>query len=137
MMGRLLPARFISFATVGLSGIFVHLCALWFFYRFMNIEFIYAQTLATVIAMTSNYILNNIFTYPDRKHRGMAFISGLLSFYLACTLGAIINVAVADLLFGRSFPWWLAGTLGAVAGAVWNYATTATFTWRLKGDKPE
>lgn len=132
LMGRLLPARFISFATVGFSGIFVQLCALWFFYRFMNIEFIYAQTLATVIAMTSNYILNNLFTYPDRKLKGAAFVRGLLSFYLACTLGAIINVAVADLLFGRSFPWWLAGTLGAVAGAVWNYATTATFTWKIK-----
>lgn len=135
LMGRMLPARFISFATVGLSGIFVHLCALWFFHRFLDIEFIYAQASATLIAMTSNYILNNHFTYPDRKHQGAAFVRGLLSFYLACTLGAIINVAVADLLFGRSFPWWLAGTLGAVSGAVWNYATTATFTWRINRDR--
>ena len=135
LIGRILPARFISFATVGFSGIFVHLCALWFFHRFLDIEFIYAQASATLVAMTSNYILNNHFTYPDRKHHGVAFIRGLLSFYLACTLGAIINVAVADLLFDRSFPWWLAGTLGAIAGAVWNYATTATFTWRLNGDK--
>ncbi|OGT66676.1 MAG: dolichol monophosphate mannose synthase [Gammaproteobacteria bacterium RIFCSPLOWO2_01_FULL_47_190] len=135
LIGRILPARFISFATVGFSGIFVHLCALWFFYRFLDIEFIYAQASATLIAMTSNYILNNYFTYPDRKLKGVAFVRGLLSFYLACTLGAIINVAVADLLFGKSFPWWLAGTLGAVAGAVWNYAATATFTWRINGDK--
>jgi dolichol-phosphate mannosyltransferase len=132
LMGRLLPARFISFATVGFSGIFVHLCILWFLHRFLEIEFIYSQASATLVAMTSNYILNNLFTYPERKHQGVAFIRGLLSFYLACTLGAIINVAVADLLFVRSFPWWLAGTLGAIAGAVWNYATTATFTWKIK-----
>lgn len=134
LMGRILPARFISFAAVGFSGIFVHLCALWLFHRYMNIEFIYAQASAALTAMTSNYILNNLFTYPDRKLKGRSFVSGLFSFYLACTLGAIINVAVADYLFGRAFPWWLAGVLGAVAGAVWNYATTATFTWKSKGN---
>ena len=135
LMGRMLPARFISFATVGLSGIFVHLCILWFFHRFLDLKFLYAQALATLIAMTSNYILNNLFTYPDRRLMGRLFVRGLLSFYLACTLGAIINLAVADFLYYKSFQWWLAGILGAIAGAVWNYATTATFTWKSNGYK--
>jgi len=132
ILGRVFPARFISFAAVGLSGVFVHLIVLGILHRIMDIEFILAQVLATWVAMTSNYILNNHFTFYDRRLRGKAFFKGLISFYLACSLGAIINVAVADMLFSKVVPWWLAGSIGAVVGAVWNYATTTTFTWKEK-----
>ena len=128
--GQIIPYRFLSFAAVGFTGIFVQLFVLWLNFRILKIEFIISQIIATLVAMTSNFILNNQLTFNEQKLKGKGFLSGLLSFYLACSLGAVINVAVADLLFNRSFPWWLAGTLGAVAGAVWNYAITATFIWR-------
>jgi len=133
-IGRLLPARFISFAAVGFSGIFVNLFFLWIFHQLASIDFIFAQMAATLVAMTSNYIMNNQFTFPDRKLAGKGFFAGLASFYLACSIGAVINVAVADFFYLRSFAWWLAGTFGAVSGAVWNYATTSTFTWREQGE---
>jgi dolichol-phosphate mannosyltransferase len=132
ILGRVFPARFISFAAVGLSGVLVHLIALGIFHRIMEFEFILAQAAATLIAMTSNYILNNHFTFHDRRLRGKDFFKGLISFYLACSLGAVINVAVAEMLFSKTVPWWLAGSIGAVVGAVWNYATTTTFTWKEK-----
>lgn len=132
--GRIIPYRFLSFAAVGFTGIFVQLFALWLFFRVLELEFIISQILATIVAMTSNFVLNNQFTFNEQKLKGKGFLSGLMTFYIACSLGAIINVAVADLLFNKSFPWWAAGTIGAVAGAVWNYATTATFTWKIKED---
>jgi dolichol-phosphate mannosyltransferase len=130
LAGRLLPLRFIAFATVGVSGIFVHLSVLWALNQLWGTDFIHAQALATIVAMTSNFILNNHYTYSDRKLTGVDFIYGLLSFYLACALGAVINVAFASWLFGLKFSWWFSGLLGALAGAVWNYAVTAIFTWR-------
>ena len=42
---------------------------------------------------------------------------------------------VAGWLYQRAVPWALAGFLGAIAGAAWNYAMTVTFTWRA-GRKP-
>ena len=79
--------------------------------------------------MTSNFFLNNYFTFRERRLRGLGLLRGLFSFYLVCSIGAIINVALAELLFEKSFPWWFSGFLGAVAGAVWNYAVTSTYTW--------
>ena len=132
LLGRLFPARFISFVIVGFTGVFVHLFVLYLLFKVVLINFFIAQSLATIVAMTSNFIINNIFTYHDRKLHGLDFIKGLFSFYLACSLGAIINVAVANMLFEKALAWWISGTIGAVAGAVWNYATTAIFTWREK-----
>lgn len=128
--GTIIPYRFLSFATVGFTGIFVHLAILWTSYKYLDIEFIYSQIAATIIAMTTNYILNNELTFKENKLRGKDWFIGLLSFYAACTFGGMINVAVAGLLFERSIHWWFSGTVGAVSGAVWNYAITTTFTWK-------
>jgi len=130
ILGRVFPARFISFAAVGLSGVFVHLIVLGILHRIMDIEFILAQALATWVAMTSNYILNNQFTFYDRRLIGKTFFEGMFSFYLACSVGAIINIAVAEMFFTSNVPWWLAGAIGTIVGAVWNYAMTKTFTWK-------
>jgi len=128
--GRILPVRFLSFALVGLGGIFVHISVLWFSHKVIHIPFIYSQTVATLIAMTSNFILNNHFTFRDRRLQGVKLFRGLFSFYVACALGALINISLADFLYGKAFTWWLAGVIGVIAGAVWNYALTSTFTWK-------
>lgn len=129
LSGSLLPYRFLSFVAVGLTGLIIHLFALWLGFRIIEMEFLVSQLIATLVAMTSNFVLNNHLTFGELKLSGKAFVTGLLTFYLACSLGAVINVSVAGLLFEVSFPWWFAGLLGAVAGAVWNYALTSTFAW--------
>lgn len=134
-LGRIVPARFISFAAVGGSGIFVNIFFLWVLHRIYAEDFVWSQAGATFVAMTSNYVLNNHFTFRENKLRGMKFFYGLFSFYLNCSIGAIINVAVADMFYLRNFPWWLAGLIGTVAGVVWNYAMTSTFTWRDESEK--
>lgn len=132
LFGHLLPRRFVAFSMVGLSGVMVHLCVLWLMHRFFMQMFLPSQALATLVAMTSNFILNNMFTYRDKRLRGADFFRGLFNFYIACSFGALINIALASMLYEFSLPWWLAGIAGAVAGAVWNYAITAIVTWGSK-----
>src|SRR5207244_714980 len=87
------------------------------------------QAVATLAAMTSNFFLNNVFTYGDQRLRGRAMWRGLLSFYAACGIGALINLAIAEWLFLKSLPYWVAGLGGASIAALWNFFTTASFTW--------
>ena len=128
MMGRLLPALFFLFAAVGATGVGVHLCVLWLLYAASG-QFLLSQALATWVAMTSNFVLNNMVTYGDQRLRGRAMWRGLISFYAACGIGALINLAIADWLFLKSTPYWLAGLAGALIAALWNFFTTASFTW--------
>jgi dolichol-phosphate mannosyltransferase len=37
---------------------------------------------------------------------------------------------IAAYVFHADRSWWLAGIAGAIVGSVWNYATSAVFTWR-------
>lgn len=129
LAGDWVPLRFLLFVAVGASGVLVHALVLWTAHIGGGMAFLWAQTLATLVAMTSNFLLNNVFTYRDQRLWGAALLRGLLSFYLACAIGAVINIEVADLVFRAGIPWLGAGILGAAVGAVWNYALTAHFTW--------
>ena len=128
LFGRLLPARFFLFAAVGATGLAVHLAVLWLAFTATG-AFLPSQLAATLVAMTSNFFLNNAFTYGDQRLGGRRLWRGLLSFYLACGLGAFINVAVAEWLFLKSAAYWAAGMAGALIAALWNFFTTASFTW--------
>ncbi|HYN13796.1 MAG TPA: glycosyltransferase family 2 protein [Burkholderiales bacterium] len=129
LTGRLVPARFFLFAAVGVTGLGVHLAVLSAVFNATGGNFLASQALATWAAMTSNFFLNNIFTYGDQRLRGARIWRGLLSFYIACGIGAFINIAVAEWLFLQSFAYWAAGMAGAVIAAVWNFFTTASLTW--------
>jgi dolichol-phosphate mannosyltransferase len=131
-LGHILPARFVLFSVVGASGVGVHLGTLWALHRFAHVEFGLAQTVATLTAMTTNYFFNNFLTYRDRRRRGWKFLTGLLSFYVVCSIGVVANVGVANVIFEHEYKWWLAGIAGAIIGTVWNYAASAIVTWRRK-----
>jgi dolichol-phosphate mannosyltransferase len=129
VFGRLLPARFFLFGMVGLTGVAVHLAVLSVAFAFSGGQFLASQALATAAAMTSNFLLNNVFTYGDQRLSGRGFWRGLLSFYVACGLGAFINLAVAQWLYQNSATYWAAGIAGALLAAIWNFFTTASVTW--------
>jgi dolichol-phosphate mannosyltransferase len=129
----ILPTRFIMFVVVGLFGIFAHLFSLYVLLNTFVFSFAVSQFLATMVAMTTNFFLNNELTFSDKKLRGWRIIPGLLLFYLTCSVGALANVGVASWINDSWHPHaLLAGLAGAVLGAVYNYAASSTLTWRVQ-----
>src|SRR6516225_10532084 len=67
LFGHVVPVRFALFALIGGLGVFVHMAVLWISFTLVALSFLAAQTAATITAMTSNFFLNNLFTYRDRR----------------------------------------------------------------------
>ncbi len=130
--GDLVDPRFIFFAIVGSLGLVVHLVALSVALAFLPDAFRAAQIIATFIAMTSNFILNNELTYRDRRLKGVALLRGFVLFCVLCSVGVITNVDLASWLYTNREVWWVAGAAGAVMGALWNYAMSTLFVWRAR-----
>ena len=135
LAGSILPPRFLLFAMVGGVGAVVHLATLFLTLELARQPFAISQTVAAIVAMTGNFLLNNTITYRDRRLRGPAFVYGLLSFYLACSVGALLNIRVAMLVLSGHAPWYVAGAVGLIVGSVWNYAVTAILTWRQRRER--
>jgi dolichol-phosphate mannosyltransferase len=129
LVGPAVPVRFLLFSLIGGLGVGTHLLTLWFGTHLLAIAFPVAQAIATVVAMTGNFLLNNLFTYRDRRLRGRRLVTGLISFYAVCGAGGAANVGVASYVAGGHHSWWLAGLAGAAVSVVWNYAMSSIFTW--------
>lgn len=132
LFGRYVPVRFVSFMLVGGFGVLVHMAVLLLLYQSLALSFLVSQTTASLVAMTANFFMNNVITYRDQRLNGWQWMSGWISFVLACSVGALANVGIATYLLDRGTLWALAGFTGILVGAVWNYAITQIYTWRAR-----
>jgi dolichol-phosphate mannosyltransferase len=131
LFGRLVPVRFAMFCLIGLIGVVPHLLTLGLVHWAFDASFRVAQIVATGVAMTFNFFLNNALTYRDRRLRGARqLVDGWISFCAACSVGAIANVGVADFLHdARAGAWVVPALVGIAVSAVWNYALSSRFVW--------
>jgi dolichol-phosphate mannosyltransferase len=129
LIGRFVPVKLVQFGAVGVLGVGVHLMLLYAALYLAGASFAVAQAAAVIGAMTFNFALNNRFTYRDRQLKGWAWVTGLFSFYLVCSLGAVANVGIGSLVYEQLHGWWVAGIAGAIVGSVWNYVASSWLTW--------
>ena len=122
------PPRALIFFLVGASGLVVQLAVV-SLCRDLGLTFMASQVTAALTAMTSNFLINNMVTYRDRRLRGVKLLTGYLRFCGLCGVGMIANVAVANLVHQHTPMWLVASAAGAFAGAAWNYVSTSLAVW--------
>lgn len=130
LTGGVIPSRFAVFGLVGAAGLVTHMLCLVLLLRVFHWSFNEAQGIAAFVAMTGNFFINNLITYRDRSLSGARLVTGLMSFWLACSFGAWANVSFAKSLLALGAPWVVAGAAGVVLGSVWNYTVSSLFTWQ-------
>jgi dolichol-phosphate mannosyltransferase len=127
----LVPARFILFTGVGLSGVAVNVLALVLFHR-AGVHAAYALVGAIFVAMCWNFWLNNLLTFRDQRLRGIGLLFGFAGFVASCALGAVLNFLATEGV--QSLGWRLApaGLFGALAAGVFNFWAVRRVTWRVR-----
>ncbi len=122
--------RFLMYCLVGATGIAIHMATLQL--ALAALPFDAAQSVATVMAICWNFVLNNMFTYRDQRLSGWPFVTGLIRYQMVCLVGAISNVGIASAIYRFDHDWWIAGLGGALMGAAWNYVVSTAFVWRVR-----
>lgn len=142
-LGNIIPTRFALFGTIGAMGVVVHMAVLAAFLTVAGgslegqlvSNFEVGQTLAAVVAMSFNFVLNNALTYADKRLKGgAALIRGWIKFGLTCSVGLLANVGVAAVLVRFGFHPYPAALTGIVIGSVWNFALSSRFVWGRYGN---
>ncbi len=137
-LGRYIPTRFALFGTIGAAGVVVHMAVLATFLTMFGgtlkgqlvSDFEAGQTIAALVAMSFNFVLNNSLTYADQRLNGFSALArGWARFALTCSVGLLANVGAASVLVRFGFHEYPAAIAGILVGSVWNFALSSKFVW--------
>jgi dolichol-phosphate mannosyltransferase len=124
--------RFFKFCLVGLSGVFVNQGILWILTEFAGIPYQASAVVSIEASIISNFILNDFFTFPQRRIPGIKhFFNRLWKFNIVSLIGAAINYGILMLLTEvANVHYLISNLIGIIAATLWNYLVNTSWTWR-------
>ncbi|MGQ0550266.1 MAG: GtrA family protein, partial [Armatimonadota bacterium] len=127
-------ARLWKFLMVGSSGVLVNIAAFWTMTHVLGVYYFYAGIVAGLLATGSNFLLNNAFTWADRR---VAAVSGFLhrmgKYYAATWAGMLVYLTLLRALAYLGLVPMLANLIAIGVGGMLNYLMHNRWTWRQQG----
>jgi putative flippase GtrA len=122
------PTRFL---LVGISGVGVNTGVLWLATRGGLIPF-WAGLAASLVSTGTNFLLNDAFTWRDRREAGpRPTAARMLRYYGTTAVGNLIYLGVLTLLIQSADLFYLVANLVAIGvGGTVNYLIHNAWTWR-------
>ncbi|MBL7119355.1 MAG: GtrA family protein [Dehalococcoidia bacterium] len=124
--------RLIQFALVGLSGVGVNFGAFWLLTRAAGLPDLVALLLGWATATLSNFILNDIWTFRDRR------VGNIKATLVRALKFNLISVGAVGLYYASYTPLTrflevydlVAYAIAIGIGLVWNFSMNVLWTWR-------
>lgn len=125
-------ARFIKFCLVGISGVGVNMGLLWLLTEQAGLFYLASAAISIETSIISNFILNNYFTFADRRQPGVkSLLNRLLKFNMVSLAGLAINLAILwSLTEVAGVFYLLANLFGIAAATLWNFLVNNWWTWK-------
>jgi len=130
-----LDSRPIRFLLVGVSGVVVSTAIFWMATRLAGLAPFWAGLAAWAMSTGSNFMLNDVFTWKDRRRAGNLLWAGRMVRYYVTTLGglAIYQGVLLVAIHGLGVFDLLANLVAIGVGGTVNYLIHNIWTWR-EGD---
>ena len=95
-----------------------------------NQSFIPSNILATLVAMTSNYFMNNYLTFHNIHKTFNQRLAGGLKYFFANSFSIIANIGVASQLYLNDFTAMSSALFGILAGLILNYFLSVNLVFK-------
>ncbi len=124
--------RFIKFCIVGGSGVFVNLGILALLVEIFTFQERPAYIIAVAISILTNYTLNSLFTYGDKKSPSRKESMRRVLYYYGVSVAVMFfNFAIFSLGLSLGFHYILAAMIGIVTATVLNFILATKLVWKL------
>ena len=120
-------SRLAKFLAVGASGVFMNMGVYAYLLRW-GIQPAYASAVSVEASILSNFALNDLWTFRDRRSGKAAM--RLLLFHLSRLAGAVTNVVAVALLTALGLEPIASNVLGIILGVAVNFYTSDRVVWR-------
>ncbi len=124
--------RFSKFLLVGASGVIVNEGLLWLLHGNAEISLLLSSVIAIEASIITNFVLNNRFTFADRRGKGVKSYFTHLGQFNLVSLGAVaINLGLLWLFKTKFGVYYLiANLIGIAVSMLWNYFANNWWTWK-------
>ncbi len=127
--------RFLRFGVVGLSGVFVDNGVLYVLRDLLNWELTRSLIVAGELAIISNFLWNDFWTFGDiskRQPGNRQRLKRLLKFNVICLMGLIMKVLLVNAMFNVfGMNQYLANLIAIAAVTMWNFWINTKLSWRV------
>ena len=122
------------FYTVGASGFIVnYLISLFFTSGSYDMWYLHATTIGIFASITSNFVLNKIWTFGDRDFKIKKTISQYGKFAMFSSLGALVQLGMVYFLVdGNNIAYPLALIIAVITAAFGNFILNKKWTFKEK-----
>jgi len=129
--------RFLRFALVGLSGVFVDMAMLYLLSdpSTLALPLTRSKIIAGEIAIFNNFLWNDAWTFADVSTRQQEWhqrLKRFVKFNLICLAGLMLNVLVLNLVFNFLIPnRYIANLMAIAVATIWNFWVNLKLSWRV------
>ena len=127
--------RFIKFNIVGLTGVFVNEGILMLLTN-LGLYYIYSSIVAIEISIISNFMLNDIWTFKDR--RSGHILKRFVKFNILMLVGLVINLLILYVLTDlASLHYTISNLFGIAIASIARYLMSIKWAWLQPQKKAE
>jgi putative flippase GtrA len=119
--------KFIKFSLVGFSGVFVDFGTTFVCKEILKIQKYVANTCGFVLAASTNYILNRVWTFQSTNPHVMQEFT---RFFLISLIGLGINLLIIWTMSGKfKVNFYLSKLVATLLVVLWNFLINAYYTF--------
>ncbi|MBN1152422.1 MAG: glycosyltransferase [Dehalococcoidia bacterium] len=124
--------RFLKYCLVGGSGVFVNMGLLWLLTEVGGLYYLVSAAISIETSIVTNFVLNDYFTFPDRRAKGgKQLLARLAKFNLVSLAGLGLNLGVLWSLTSMvGLHYLLSNLCGIAVATLWNYLVNFWWTWK-------
>ncbi len=132
-MTRTATLRFVKFCTVGALGVGVNIGVFWLLHSRLHVQDLVANPIAIEVSIIGNFLLNDSWTWRDRRRPGAKAFAGRFVRYNTATCAV---AALTDMLVLWAFTrylqmdTYLAKGLGIGIGTILNFSIHHLWTFK-------
>ena len=124
---NLLIGKFIKFCFVGLSGLIIDFLTTWSLKEKLNLHKYTANSCGFILASSSNYILNRVWTFQSTNPK---FIEEYTSFLLISLTGLFINNTILYITHEKLHrEFYLSKIIAIILTTFWNFLANNFYTF--------
>jgi putative flippase GtrA len=119
--------KFIKFSLVGFSGVFVDFGITFVCKEYFKIQKYLANTCGFVMAATSNYIMNRIWTFHSTNPN---IVLEFTRFFIIALIGLMINLLIIWAMSGKfKVNFYISKLAATLVVTLWNFLINAYYTF--------